>query len=149
MIKKILIPIDGSKTAQRALEYALNLAKQMKSSVVLLSVIDKSPFYGEPILSPKITPTHLLENLEDYLKQTTDAYMARAEKLCNSKKVSSLKIVKTGNPVEEIIKTAKSSKADLIVLGSHGRSALGAAIFGSVAMGVIHMEKKIPVLVVR
>ena len=149
MIKKMLVPIDGSKTAQKALEYAVNLAKQIESSIILLSVIEKSPFYGEPIFPPVATPTHLLENLEDYLKQTADAYVAKAEKLCKSKGVTSLKIVKRGNPVEEIIKTAKASKADLIVLGSHGKIALGAAFFGSVAIGVMHIEKKIPVLVVR
>jgi len=149
MIKKILVPIDGSKTAQKALKYALDLAKQLESPIILLSIIDKSPFYGEPIIPAKSTATHLLENLEDYLKQAAEACVAGAEKLCKSKRVKSLKIIKTGKPVEEIIKAAKASKADLIVLGSHGKSALRAALLGSVAIGVMHMEKKIPVLVVR
>jgi nucleotide-binding universal stress UspA family protein len=46
MIKKILVPIDGSKTARKALEYAVDLAKQTGSPIILLSVIDKNPFYG-------------------------------------------------------------------------------------------------------
>ncbi len=149
MIKKILVSIDGSKTAQKALEYTLDLAKQTGSSIILLSVIDKSPFYGEPIIPSKSTPTHLLENLEDYLQQTADAYLTKAEELCASKRVESRKIVQAGHPVEEIIKAAKASKVDLIVLGSHGKSALGAVLLGSVTIGVMHMEKKIPVLVVR
>jgi nucleotide-binding universal stress UspA family protein len=115
----------------------------------LLSVMDKSPFYGEPIISSKSTQTHLEQNLEDYLKQTAGAYVDQAEKLCGSKKVESQKLIKAGHPVEEIIKVAKSSKADLIVLGSHGKSALKAALLGSVAIGVMHAEAKIPVLVVR
>ncbi|MGP8153677.1 MAG: universal stress protein [Smithella sp.] len=149
MIKKILVAIDGSKTAQKALGYTLDLAKQTGSPIILLNVIDKSPFYGEPIIPSESTQTHLLENLEDYFKQTAGAYVARAEKQCTSKGVKSKKIVKAGHPVEEIIKVAEASKVDLIVLGSHGKSALGAAILGSVAIGVMHMEKKIPVLVVR
>jgi universal stress protein A len=51
--------------------------------------------------------------------------------------------------VEEIVKKARQEKADLIVLGSHGRSALRAAVLGSVAYGVIHKHAKIPILVVR
>jgi len=149
MIKKILVPVDGSRTAQKALEYALDLAKQLGSPIVLLSVIDKSPFYGEPIFPAESTSTHLLENLEDYLKQAAETCVARAETLCKAKKVKSQKIVKKGKPVEEIIKTAKLSKADLIVLGSHGKSALRAALLGSVTTGIMYMEKKIPVLVVR
>jgi nucleotide-binding universal stress UspA family protein len=149
MIKKILAPVDGSRTAQKALEYALDLAKQLGAPIILLSVIDKSPFYGELIIPAKSTSTHLLENLEDYLRQVAEACVARAEQLCKSKKVKSLKIIKEGKPVEEIIKTAKASKADLIVLGSHGKSALRAALLGSVTTGVMYMEKKIPVLVVR
>jgi nucleotide-binding universal stress UspA family protein len=149
MIEKILVPIDGSKTSQKALEYAVDLAKQIGSPIVLLSVIDKSPFYGEPIIPSQSTPTHLMENMEDYLKQTAEAYVAKAEELCMSKGVESKKIVKAGHPVEVIIKAAEASKVDLIVMGSHGKSALVAAILGSVAIGVLHMEKKIPVLVVR
>jgi len=51
--------------------------------------------------------------------------------------------------VEEIIKEAKRSKTDLIVIGSHGRSALSAAVLGSVSYGVIHHDKSIHVLIVR
>jgi nucleotide-binding universal stress UspA family protein len=51
--------------------------------------------------------------------------------------------------VEEIIREAEESKVDLIVLGSHGKSALKAAFIGSVAFGVIHKDTRIPVLIVR
>ena len=150
MIKKILVPIDGSETARKALEYAVDLAKQTGSTIILLSVIDKSSFYDIPITFPNvISPTPLLETLEDYLRQTAEAYVADAEGLCRSKGVESRKIVNTGHPAEEIIKAAEDLKVDLIVMGSHGKSALGAALLGSVTMRVIHMETKIPVLVVR
>lgn len=149
MIKKILVPIDGSKTARKALKYTVDLAKQTGSSIILLSVIDKSPFYGAQTIPSVSTPTHLLENLEDYLKQTVETYFTEAEGLCRTKGVKSRKIIKTGHPVEEIIKAAEESKVDLIVMGSHGKSALGAALLGSVSIGVIHRETKVPVLVVR
>jgi nucleotide-binding universal stress UspA family protein len=51
--------------------------------------------------------------------------------------------------VEEIITEAEESRVDLIVIGSHGKSALKAAVLGSVTFAVIHKNTKIPVLVVR
>ena len=142
MIKKILAPIDGSKTARKALKYAVDLAKQTGSPIIVLSVIDQT-------VPSASSPTHLLENLEDYLRQTAESYVAEAEKLCKSKKVKSRKIIRVGHPVEEIIKAAEGSNVDLIVMGSHGKSAFGAALLGSVTIGLIHRETKFPVLVVR
>jgi hypothetical protein len=49
MIKKVLVPIDGSETARKALKYAIDLAKQMRSTVILLSVIDQSAQFGSHI----------------------------------------------------------------------------------------------------
>jgi nucleotide-binding universal stress UspA family protein len=51
--------------------------------------------------------------------------------------------------VEEIVNESARSKADLIVMGSHGKSALKAAVLGSVTYGVVHKDTKIPVLIVR
>ena len=51
--------------------------------------------------------------------------------------------------MEEIVGEAEESKVDLIVLGSHGKSALKAAFIGSVVFGVIHKDTRIPVLIVR
>ncbi len=149
MVKKILVPIDGSETARKALEYAVDLAKQTGSTIILLSVIDKSPYYGVQIVSLESSPIHMIQKLEDYFRQTAEAYVAEAEGLCKTKEVGSQKMINAGHPVEEIIKAAESSKVDLIVMGSHGKSALGAAILGSVTIGVIHRETKFPVLVVR
>ena len=149
MIKKVLVPIDGSETARKALKYAIDLAKQMRSTVILLSVIDQSSYYGAQTIPSVSTPTHLLENMEDYLRQASEAYVAKAEELCRTKGVESRKIISAGHPVEEIVKAAEGSKVGLIVMGSHGKSALGAALLGSVTTGVMHSETKIPVLVVR
>jgi nucleotide-binding universal stress UspA family protein len=149
MIRKILVPIDGSETARKALEYAVELAKQTGSTIILLSVIDKSSYYAAQTVPPVSTPTHLLENLEDYFRQTAIAYVFEAEGLCKTKEVASHTLIKAGHPVEEIIKAAESSKVDLIVMGSHGKSALGAALLGSVTIGVMYRETKFPVLVVR
>ncbi len=146
MISKILVPTDGSTTARKAVEYASGLAKQIGASLVLLSVIDRSLFVTKSIPS---VATHLIEPVEDYLKQAAEAYLEEANNLCEKMGVKSRKVIRKGHPVEEIIKEAERSKVDLIVIGSHGMSALKAAILGSVTLGVIHKDTKTPVLVVR
>ncbi len=148
MISKILIATDGSKTAWKALEYAVELAKQTDATIIVLAVIDKSLFVTRSIPS-MMTPTHIREPLEDYLRQVAETDFGKVERLFRRKGVRSRKVIRTGHPAEEILKEAQKSKADLIVVGSHGRSALKAAVLGSVAFGVIHKNTKIPVLVVR
>ncbi len=148
MISKILVPTDGSKTAQKSVEYAIELAKQTGATITLLSVIDKSLFVTKSI--PAVAaPTHLAEPIEDYLRQAADTYIEKAEKLCKENNVKLKKVIRSGHPEEEIIREAEKSKVDLIVMGSHGRSAIKAAVLGSVTFGVIHKDTKVPVLVVR
>jgi nucleotide-binding universal stress UspA family protein len=147
MVERILVPIDGSETARKGLDYALDLAKQTGSTIILLAVINQS--LGSQALPVEAVPPELRENLDNALKMSSEAHIAEAEQLCKTRGIASQKIIKEGRPVEEILKGAEAAKADLIVIGSHGRSALGAAVLGSVTIGVIHSETKIPVLVVR
>jgi nucleotide-binding universal stress UspA family protein len=148
MISKILVPSDGSKTAEKAAEYAVDLAKQLKASIIALSVIDQRSFIAQTV-SASETARHTIEPIEDYLREAAEVYTGAIKKLCDKSGVASKISIKTGHPVEEIVKEAKKSKADLIVMGSHGRSALSATVLGSVSYGVIHKDTTIPILVVR
>jgi nucleotide-binding universal stress UspA family protein len=148
MISKILVPTDGSKAAQKAARYAVDLAKQLKASVIVLSVIDKRSFISQTVPAAE-TARHVIEPIEDYLRRVAEGYTGEIKKLCEKNGVQSKTVTTTGHPVEEIVKEAKRSKADLIVMGSHGRSALAAAVLGSVAFGVIHNDTKIPALVIK
>ena len=148
MISTILVPTDGSRAAQKAAMYAVDLAKQLKASVIVLSVIDKRSFAGQTVPAGK-TSRHVIEPIEDYLREAAEGYAGEIKKLCDKSGVASTILIKTGHPVEVIVKEAKRSKANLIVMGSHGRSALSATVLGSVSYGVIHNDKSIPVLIVR
>ena len=148
MISKILVPTDGSKAAQKAARYAIDLAKQIKASIVILCVIDKGSFLSQTIPARKAT-RHVTEPLEDYLREAVQGFAGEIKKLCDQNGVPSKTIITVGHPVEEILKKAQREKADLIIMGSHGKSALAAAVLGSVTYGVIHKESKIPVLIVR
>ena len=148
MISKIIVPIDGSKVARKAAKYAVELAKQTGASLTLLSVIDKR-FVVSQAVSAVASPTHLTESVEDYLKQEVKSNSEGVEQLCKRSHVKFSSIVKSGHPVEEIVKEATRIKADLVVMGSHGKSALRAAVLGSVTFGVAHKDTKIPLLIVR
>jgi nucleotide-binding universal stress UspA family protein len=148
MISKILVPTDGSETAQKAARYAIDLAKQLKASIIAMSVIDDRSLIGQTV-SATDTPMNIIETVEDYLREAANAYAGDIKTLCDHSGVQSKIVITTGHPVESIVKEAKKSKVNLIVLGSHGRSALAAAVLGSVTYGVIHKETKVPVLIVR
>jgi len=148
MISKILVPTDGSKPAKKSVEYAVQFAEQLGATIVLVSVIDKSLVVPQSI-PVAATPTKLIEPIEDYLGRAAEAYLDEAEELCKKYNVPTRRVMRLGHPVEEIVKEAQRSKADLIIIGSQGRSALKAAVVGSVTFGIINKESKVPVLVVR
>ena len=148
MISKILVPTDGSRTAQKAARYGVDLGKQLKASVIVLSVMDQRSFIGQTVSAAE-TARHVIEPIEDYLREAAEGYAGEIKKMCDKNAVQSKTVITKGHPVEEIVKEAKKSKADLIVMGSYGRSAFAAAVLGSVAYGVMHKDTTIPVLVVK
>ena len=148
MIKKILVPADGSKTSLKAAAYAVDLARQLQASLIALSVIDRRLFMGHTVVSSK-NSRQITEPAEDFLREIAENYLGEIRKLCKKSEVTFKPLIKMGYPVEEIVREAKRSKADLIVMGSRGRSALSATVLGSVSYGVIHHDKSVPVLIVR
>jgi nucleotide-binding universal stress UspA family protein len=147
MIKRILMATDGSKTSVRALKTAVELAKKIRAKLILVGVIDNRLYVGRTMLAED-SPTRLAEPVEDYLMQIAGAYLADAAKLCGREGVEPEIVIRTGHPVEEILKEARRSKADMLVMGSHGKSGIG-SVMGSVTYGVLHGESRVPVLVVR
>ena len=148
MISKILVPIDSSKVSHKAAKYAVELAKQTGASLMLLSVVDKLVLDCQAF-SDCAWPVHLRESIEDSLKQSAKSNTAKIAKVCERYHIRHKAAMRTGHPVEEIVSEAKKSKVDLIVMGSQGKSALKAAVLGSVTYGVIHKDMKIPILIVR
>jgi nucleotide-binding universal stress UspA family protein len=149
MISRIMVAVDGSRTARKAAEYAYGLASTCHATVVLLTVVDRSSFVGRPSVPASETETRIVEPLEDYLKEAAEADMRQIEAMGGLKGVETKRVIRYGHAVEEIIKEAEKSNSDLIVMGSHGKSALQATLLGSITYGVIHYDTKVPVLVVR
>ncbi len=147
MISKILVPTDGTKASKKAVDYAIGLSKQTKASLTILGVVDKADFVAQSI--PAGTSSAFITPIEDYLRKLAEAHVEQSRKQCRKKGLKPDTVIRSGHPVDEIVKEARKSKSDLIVIGSHGKGALESAVLGSVTYGLIHHNKKYPVLVIR
>jgi nucleotide-binding universal stress UspA family protein len=148
MISQILVATDDSRIAKKAIRYAIDLAGQLKASIVLLGVIDDRDLIRQ---STPIDFSHsqIMTPVRDYLKASTEKYLEKSQNLCKKNRITCRSVTRIGSPVDEIIKEAKKSKVDVIVMGSHGRGTIASAVLGSVTYGVIHKNTKYPVLVIR
>ena len=148
MISRILVPTDGSKTAAKAVKYAADLAEKVGAAVTLLGVVEKE-FYAAQTLPGDVAVNHLTEPIEEYIREALTAMLQEMETSFKKRRIPVKTVIRSGYPVEEILREAKKAKTDLIVIGSHGKSALKAAFLGSVTFGIIHKDSQIPVLVIR
>jgi nucleotide-binding universal stress UspA family protein len=141
--EKILTAIDFSDSSDHAFEYALALARQFQSELVIMHVIN------EPVdLRGFYVPHISFEQLEKEIEEGAEKMM---EKFCREKMGDysrySTAIV-TGIPYDEIIRKAEETATSLIVLGTHGRTGIDHLIFGSTAERVVR-SASCPVLTIR
>ena len=141
-IRKILYATDFSKPAEKAFEYALFMAESHNADLSLLHVVDQlHGFTHYEILA--ITPMEIAEKMA---KRGHEQLQALLDGVKGS--VTATEDVREGRTWVEICEAAKEEKADLIVIGSHGRTGLSHALIGSVAETVVR-HATCPVLVVR
>jgi nucleotide-binding universal stress UspA family protein len=137
MFKTIVWATDGSELADSALEVVVELARIHSSQIVAVHADErlKGRFGGAPVLAD-----------EDDLR---DKIHGQIEHLRELGLPAELKFaVGTTHPADELIaEAARQVEADLIVVGTHGRGAIGTAILGSVAKGLLHVAP-CPVLAV-
>ncbi len=145
MFEKILVPLDGSALAEQALPVAIHLAKQMQSELILLSVARHEPVaMVEPMgygmwLSEEAQP-NIREQLGVYLTNTMERYTVAG--------VTMTSLLKEGDEAGEIVDTAVSQLANLIIMTTHGRSGLSRWLMGSVTEKVMH-HAPCPLLILR
>lgn len=142
MYKKILCPVDGSKVAQHSLREAARLAALLDASLTVLHVIDNSDFL---VLPPQGSPVY--GYMQDEGKNILKKAVKAARKECGNVEPELLEIRK-GRVATAIVATAKSSRADLIVMGTHGRRGLASLVLGSDAAAVV-AASPMPVLLVK
>ena len=143
MYHKILVPLDGSKRAEKILPHVEELALRFKAKVIFLNVIEY-----------KIVPAgedqyiNLSAQELDKVKKQGEAYLAGIRKEFSAKNIESQSGVIYGAVVEGIINIAALEGVDLIALASHGRGGLARVFYGSVAAGLLHRVDR-PLLIIR
>ncbi len=142
-IKRILVPVDFSPDSRNALQYAADLAAVFRAGIVTLHVVE--PVYvAEPYLG--VAPE--VGILLDEQVRNAKAVLARLATDLKKKGQRIRTMVTAGPPALLIVDVAKDVRADLIVMGTHGRTGLAHLLIGSVAEKVVRTAQ-CPVLTVR
>jgi len=141
--KRICCPVDFSDASRAALEVAADLARKNGASLTLFHAYP-IPGYTLPDGSVVASPT-MMQELAGAADRHLAEWQADAERM-GASPVSAEKVV--GEPAREIVSFAQSSGADLVVMGTHGRSGLEHALLGSVTERVIR-KVQCAVLTVR
>lgn len=137
-IKKILVPLDGSKNSFRGLDEAIALAKQNGSSVTGLFVVQSAP--SELQVMRKL--------LSAFQKKQSKNFIAKARNKCQKKSVRFIGVTEYGDEGTKIVSYAKTNKFDMIVMGARGLGTIRQIMLGSTSNYVLH-NSKIPVLIVK
>jgi nucleotide-binding universal stress UspA family protein len=142
MYSKILIPLDGSKTAEKVLPYARYLAGKFKIPIELLAVID----IAEMATHITAQKARFLDTMIDEGVRTSETYLRGIASIFNDATVKCT--VEKGRAEEVIIEKGEADTAMLIAMATHGRSGLNRFLLGSVAEKVLRGTAN-PLLLVR
>ncbi len=140
--KHILCAVDFSPTSKHALEYAMALAGRLGAALEVIHV-HQAPAYAMPDGAFELPPD-LLEDLTEQLQNHLNEFV----KSVSQAGVTVSTRLREGVPYEEIVQTAKERGADMIVIGTHGRTGFSHLLMGSVAERVVR-SSEIPVVTVR
>lgn len=147
MYRRIVIATDGSEISRRAAQHGLALAKALGASVTALFTIDTRTVPGaHPIVPESMAPYYfsLIEELRKVGGGAVQEVVDEGRKLG----LDVATAVVEGTPAAAVLEEAKRMGADLVVMGTHGRSGFGALLLGSTAQAVVH-GSSVPVLLVR
>ena len=136
-LKRVLVPVDFSKSSLKALQYATALASEFGSEIYLVNVVEPSLVSGDVFVD--------LAALQSTVQRDANREL---QILCKNVGVNCQGKVREGGPTHEIVKEAKEINADLIIIGTHGRTGVPHALIGSVAERVVRLAP-CPTLVVR
>ncbi len=136
---KILVPTDFSGYSSKAFERALDIARQNQAELVLLHVVNRDIQACSVDYCFKEDEMEKLE--KDMLEGARDRLRKEVEKFTTPNETKISTEVRQGIPYEEILKFQDLNKIDLIVIASHGRSAIAKFFLGSVTSNVIKGAK--------
>jgi nucleotide-binding universal stress UspA family protein len=141
MYRRILVPLDGSETAEKVLPVVKMEGTCHQATIVLMRVIP--PLRGSLVMSPKF--------LEQTTQQVTEITQNYLEGIAEQLRAEGLEVeieIQSGPPAQLILDFAESNQCDLIIIGSRGETGAMRWRFGSVSSKVVRAKTAMPVLVV-
>jgi nucleotide-binding universal stress UspA family protein len=140
---KLLVAVDGSPSATRAVEYAIKLAKKSGSGTLHLVIV-----HGEPIIYGEIQVYVPKERMEELQRKHSEDLLRPAVELVRAAGITHTSEILTGDAATMIAKRADELACDGIVMGTRGMGVIGNLMLGSVATKVVHLTT-LPVTLVK
>lgn len=149
MYKKILLPTDGSKYAEKASKHAIWIAGHSGAEIIAINVVDTSSLVGLPAEDLTVKVTEILKEEGKRSLETISEILEDTKKEFDLQKSIKLTMeTKEGSPADAILKTMEEEDVDLIVMGTSGKHGLDRFLLGSVTEKVVR-SAKCPVLAVH
>lgn len=139
---RILVPIDGSANALRALRHAAKILKNQSGAIHLLHV--RAPYDGYGMVGAYLSPSRQRRSADD----AAQAALRPAEVLLKRAGLSASTRIATGEVARSIVAEVRRQRCNAIVMGTRGLGVIGSLVLGSVATEVIHLAK-VPVTLVK
>jgi nucleotide-binding universal stress UspA family protein len=146
LIKKILVPLDGSKMSEVAIPYAEALAQALGAEMVLFQAFVTPTFVGT-YEGRSMSPAEFKKR-EEQVRASMMDYLDHLGRGFQEKGVRTLNVVREGSAADQILEYAEKNGIDLVAMSTHGRSGIGRWVFGSVTDKVLH-SGDVAVLTVR
>jgi nucleotide-binding universal stress UspA family protein len=143
-VKRIIVPLDGSDSSFKAARYAIKIAKPANAEIIFMHAVVNRPYVEYTL--PGVALVHYIEEVKHVADNWYKDVEVKARKA--GVKCRSNTILDITSAAEAIVNYAEDNKADLIVMGTKGRTGVKRFLLGSVASGVIS-HAKCSVLVVR
>jgi len=143
MTTKILVPVDGSSCALRALQYAIDMAKRSRDCTLYVVHAHEEPLiYGEiSVYVPR-------EKMAELQRKQSESVLHTVEPLLKAAGIAYQTEVLIGPIAQAIADRAAALGCDVIVMGTHGQTLIGKVLMGSIATKLIHITD-IPVTLVK
>lgn len=138
MYDRILLPTDGSEASDRAVEQAVGLARETGAELHVLYVVEDIPY------APELMDDEVEDQLRAIGEEAIESIRARAD----AAGVEVVPALREGVPHTSILEYADEAGADVVVMGTHGRSGLDRYLLGSVTERIVRTAD-VPVLTVR
>lgn len=141
MIKKILLPTDGSEQAEKTVQYAIDLAKSVGASVDVMYAYQSASLLRKRAAA-------MMEEIKNILEEEAKEVVTEVAERLKAEGIKVTAVAVEGPAAEAILRASEESAPDLIVMGSRGAGGFANMLLGGVAEHVIHYSK-VPVLIVK